>query len=421
MLTREQRAARIQTFTLCWVSYAGFYFCRKGFDIVKGILGEQFELTAVDLGNIGTAFLLSYMIGQFVSGAVGRRSGPRVLLLAGMAVSLGCNIAFGFSNGFWTFLGFMIFNGLAQATGWPACLGIMTHWFRRAERGTTLGFLTSSYLLGSAIAKSFAAFMLGWLGWHWSFWGASLVLGTVWLLVLLFLRQKPEDAGMAAIVVEEEDSTGNERDRFSFRALLANRVILTMGLGYFCFKFLRYAIGGWLAYFLFVVYGLEKSQAGYASTVFDWGCLAGALFAGVVSDRLFRGRRSAVMFLMSALLVAAFVSIFGFGNQSVTLLVVLYGVIGFALSGPDSLLIGAGASDVGTTRGAVAATGIINGIGSLGPVIQEQLVPRLFNSAGGGLAGITRVNLLMLAVAVMGTIVLLQLWRQGKKRPEQAV
>jgi sugar phosphate permease len=403
------------------VSYAGFYFCRKGFDIVKGTLGEQFELTAVDLGNIGTAFLLSYMIGQFVSGAVGRRLGPRVLLLAGMAVSLACNIAFGFSNGFWTFLGFMIFNGLAQATGWPACLGIMTHWFRRAERGTTLGFLTSSYLLGSAIAKSFAAFMLGWLGWHWSFWGASLVLGAVWLLVLLFMRQKPEDGGMAAIVAEEEGPTGNKQDRFSFRALLVNRVILTMGLGYFCFKFLRYAIGSWLAYFLFVVYGLEKSQAGYASTVFDWGCLAGALFAGVVSDKLFRGRRSAVMFLMSALLVAAFVSIFGFGNQSVTMLVVLYGIIGFALSGPDSLLIGAGASDVGTTRGAVAATGIINGIGSLGPVIQEQIVPRLFNSAGGGLAGITRVNLLMLAVAVMGTMVLFQLWRQGKKRPEQAV
>ncbi len=177
--------ARIQTFSLCWMSYAGFYFCRRGFDIVKGILGERFELSAVDLGNIGTAFLLSYMIGQFVSGALGRRLGPRVLLRAGMAISSGCNLAFGFSNGFWTFLGFMIFNGLAQASGWPACLGIMTHWFRRDERGTTIGFLTSSYLLGSALAKSFAAFMLGWLGWRWSFWGASLVLGGVWLLVLL--------------------------------------------------------------------------------------------------------------------------------------------------------------------------------------------------------------------------------------------
>jgi sugar phosphate permease len=101
--------------------------------------------------------------------------------------------------------------------------------------------------------------------------------------------------------------------------------------------------------------------------------------------------------------------------------VVLYGIVGFALSGPDSLLVGAGASDVGTTRGAVAATGIINGIGSLGPVVQEQVVPRLFNAAGGGLAGIIQVNLLMLVVAVMGTGILLHLWRQGSKRPERAV
>jgi len=422
-LSGEQKFARKQTFALCWMTYAGYYFCRNGFGIVKSTLGEDLGFTSVDLGNIGTAFLLSYMLGQFIAGALGRRLGSRVLLLLGMAVSVGSNVIFGFANSFATFLGFMVFNGLAQATGWPGCLGTMTHWFRRSERGTVIGFLSSSYLLGSALAKAFAAFMLGWLGWHWSFWGASLVLGGVWLLVLAFLRQKPEDRGLPTIVVEEETNpaTPNQRDRFSFLSQLTNPVVLTMGLGYLCFKFLRYAINSWLAYFLAVVYGLEKAQAGYASTVFDWGCMAGCLFAGVLSDRLFRGRRSGVMFLMSLLMVAAFLGIFQFGSHSIALLVVLYGVVGFALSGPDTLLVGAGASDVGTKRGAVATTGIINGIASLGPALQEQVVPRLYRSAGEGLDGIGSVNLLMLAVAVVGTLIVAYLWQQGKKRPERAV
>jgi len=140
-----------------------------------------------------------------------------------------------------------------------------------------------------------------------------------------------------------------------------------------------------------------------------------------VSDRLFRGRRSIVMFLMSILMVTAFAGIFQFGSYSVALLVVFYGIVGFALSGPDTLLVGAGASDVGTKRGAVATTGIINGIASLGPVLQEQLVPRLYASAGEGLDGIAAVNLLMLAVALAGTLVLFYLWQQGKKRPDRSV
>lgn len=249
------------------------------------------------------------------------------------------------------------------------------------------------------------------------------------MVVLLFLRQRPEDSGLPAVVSEEEIAGQKigpavhetDRDRFSFFSQLTNPVVITMGLAYFCFKFLRYAVNSWLAYFLAVVYGLQKAQAGYASTVFDWGCMAGCLFAGIASDRLFRGMRSAVMLLMSVLMAAAFLGIFQFGNRSVVLLLVLYGLVGFALSGPDTLLVGAGASDVGTKRGAVATAGIVNGIASLGPVVQEQVVPRLYRSGGEGLSGIGQVNLLMLGVAIAGTLILLFLWRQGKKRPERAV
>src|SRR5262245_53844330 len=145
----------------------------------------------------------------------------------------------------------------------------MAAWFRRAERGTVMGLWSTCYQLGSVGAKAFAAFLLGWLGWRWSFWGASLVLGLVWLLFLVLERDRPEDVGLPEIADDEpregvegvaEASAGAERE--SFVALLLNRTVLAMGVAYFCFKFLRYAIDSWLPYFLDTVYHVKPDAAG---------------------------------------------------------------------------------------------------------------------------------------------------------------
>src|SRR4029079_9121613 len=101
------------------------YFCRQTFSVVKSTLARQLELTTTELAHIWTAYLVAYMIGQFAAGALGRTTGPRRLLLVGMAGSLGCNVVFGFANGFWTFASFMVLNGFAQASGWPGNIGAM--------------------------------------------------------------------------------------------------------------------------------------------------------------------------------------------------------------------------------------------------------------------------------------------------------
>jgi sugar phosphate permease len=62
---------------------------------------------------------------------------------------------------------------------------------------------------------------------------------------------------------------------------------------------------------------------------------------------------------------------------------VILGVIGFSLYGPDALMAGAGAIDVGSPKRAVAAAGIINGMGSVGSVLQEVVVGRILNAEQG--------------------------------------
>ena len=50
--------------------------------------------------------------------------------------------------------------------------------------------------------------------------------------------------------------------------------------------------------------------------------------------------------------------------------------------GPDALLSGAGAMDAGSRRQAAIAAGVINGVGSVGPIVQEPLMGWLRTNHG---------------------------------------
>jgi sugar phosphate permease len=381
------RSWQVRIFAATWLAYAGYYFCRKAFYIVKADLADSLLLSPTDLAHLGTAYLVAYMVGQFSSAFFGRRLGPKLLLLVGMAISLSCNIAFGIANGFWTILLFLTLNGLAQGTGWPGCIGSLAFWFKRRQRGSVLGVWATCYQLGSVMAGSFAAFLLGLAGWRWSFFGASGVLLAVWFVVLLVHPNRPEDVGLDPIQDEEGEimeKALQKAESDSPRGLgWSARVVTTilmMGAIYFCIKFLRYALWSWSPYFLHKNFGMAGDDAGYLSTVFDMAGFLGVLFAGFVSDRFFRGRRSLLSFLMLAMMTVSFAVMYLFGAKSVTVFAASMGVAGFMLYGPDSLLSGAGAIDVGSRQGALAAAGIINGMGSIGPVFQEQIIAWMYQT-----------------------------------------
>ena len=79
------RMWRVKILTTTWLSYAGFYFCRKDFSIAKSSLMSSMEIGRSDVAHIFTAYLAAYMIGQYLTGILGRRYAMRILLLSGMA------------------------------------------------------------------------------------------------------------------------------------------------------------------------------------------------------------------------------------------------------------------------------------------------------------------------------------------------
>ena len=419
--SRTVRVWRVRILATTWLSYAGFYFCRKNFAIAKSSLLTSLEISKSDIAHIMTAYLAAYMLGQFLTAMLSRRIATRVLLLSGMAISLGCNVVFGFSYlagpaGYWPLLLFNIVNGFAQSTGWPGNVGVLGNWLNREERGRIMAMWSTCYQLGSILAKTFAAFMLAVASAAWSFWGASIIMLGVWILFWFFQRDRPEDVGLTGLVEEVEIEVSEEKaqqhlsgDEPWKRDVLLS--VVFMGCCYFVFKFLRYALDSWSPLALTELFDLTETRAGYISTAFDWIGFVGVLFAGWASDRFFKGRRYQVIVGMTVGMVFAFMFLAFVGVHSLWMFGVGLSLCGFMLMGPDSLLSGVGAIDVGGRRRAVLAAGLINGLGSIGPIFQEEIIGYLLDTQGYD--AVFNLLIVVALMGVFGTAYLARRSRQG--------
>jgi sugar phosphate permease len=410
---------RAQLFTATWVSYFGFYLVRKTYAVLKRPLKDQMGLDDVHVAYPWTVYLITYMLGQFFAAWLGRHVQSRRVLIYGMTIAAACNVALGWlvdsrlASAYLWMCVTMGIHGFAQATGWPHNVALFANWTRRSERGTLFGIWGTCYQLGALAGKGLAAFLLGWLGMAWSYFGSSLLLLALTGLFALWARERPESVGLSLEDHAEPDAVADSNGKAVPKPLPAGWVglIVAMGVIYFGMKFLRYALDSWSALILSEQFHMTATRAGYLSAAFDLIGFIGVIAGGIWSDRISGDLRTPVIFWMILGCLAATILMWLVGLSSVTLFVVLLGVIGFTAMGPDSLISGACAMDAGSRRQAALAAGIINGLGSAGPIVQEPVIGWLKQTAG-----VDAVFLLLVGVVFLTTAGSGLLWRFEHRR-----
>jgi OPA family sugar phosphate sensor protein UhpC-like MFS transporter len=253
--------------------------------------------------------------------------------------------------------------------------------------------------------------------WRTALFAGATVLAAVWLVVLTNQRNTPEDVGLPPVedpttTTAPSSSTTTEETGLGW----TRDVVINLGIVstyYFFVKLIRYALWSWAPFFLARNFGQRGDDAGYLSTLFDVFGVLGVIVTGWLSDRVFSSRRAGVSFAMTVLLLLSCVFLYVVGGVSVAAFAVGIAVAGFALYGPDALLTGAGAMDIGSRRGATLAAGIISGFGSLGPIVQELVIGKLYDDGGGNLGPVFMLLMVSagIAAAVLGVAVIRN--RQG--------
>ena len=365
----DRAPGRAVAYGLTWLSYATYYFGRKGLGVAKATM--EASLGKTSLYGVETAYLAAYAIGQYLSGWMGDKTGARRLLGYGMLASAAACFAFGSSTGGALFLVAMFANGLAQSTGWPGNVKAMAEWTPPARRGAVMGLWSTCYQVGGIVATSAAAAAVRAWGWPWAFKGPAVAIALVGLLVLLLLRRGP--LALATPTSAESAAQASADLAAARRRLLRSPVIWSYGVAYFCLKLIRYSLLLWLPYYLEKVLLYEKVRAANVSNSFEIGGIAGTIVIGLLSDRLRHVPRSVIAAISLLALAAAFQLYAVVGSTGQLANFLSMALVGFLLFGPDSLISGAAAQDAGGAGAAALAAGLINGIGSLGAILQEAV------------------------------------------------
>jgi len=392
-LTQAHRSWRVKVFVATWLSYVGFYFCRTPFSKAKHAIAQTAHWDAPTLGNIWVVYLITYALVQFLASRMGPKLGPRRNVLLGTTVSIAVTLAMGVTLSWQVMAGLLAVNGFAQATGWSGNVGTMSSWFHKHERGRIMGWWSTNFTVGALASGWVMALVLKIAPWPWCFYTGAAVLAAVGLQFHVFQRTRPEDVGLSPVedpvtvpvtppVVPIPELTAPEPSGLSRDAWI--NLLLVAGF-YFFAKFIRYGVWSWASFFLADFYHLDDSQAALYSTLFEVFGIPGVIVTGWLSDRYFGSRRGEVSLIMILGMVVATALLMAFAGTSVTVFVVLLAAVGFTLFGPDALLTGAGAMDIGSRRLATYAAATISGFGSLGAVVQEVLISRVYHPKQDGL------------------------------------
>ena len=335
-----------------------------------------------DYASIIFVYSLIYTIGQFVNGYLSDTFGPRKVVTFGLFLAAIGNLFLGmtFSAGVIVFL--IGVNGYGQSTGWSGLIKNMTPWFKRTERGIVMSWWSTCYVTGGFLATIFATYVsfdmefLSELGWKRGFIFPSLILFIIAILYLLFTRNNPEDVGLPEIVENKYEFEGGAKaEKLKILGLLLrNSSLWVYSSCYMILKMTRYAFLFWLPVYLEKALHYDVSDAGYMSSVYELIGFFGVILAGYSSDKIFKSNRfSTVSIMMIGLGLACLAHPYMVPYGKIATIISI-AIIGIATYGPDSLICTAGSMDVGGTKGAAMAAGIINGMGSVGQMFSGFIV-----------------------------------------------
>ena len=399
---------RLRVFLLTWVSYATYYFARKNFPVAKRTIQTELGISTAGLAAIDTGYLATYAVGQFAGGWLGDRIGSRRLVGYGMVASAFLIAAFGASSSASLFALFFGLNGFVQATGWPGNVKAMAAWYGPTERGAVMGFWSTCFQVGPLLATALAAYLLAHFGWRTAFFGPAVWVALVGIVVLLFLQEGPHEHEPLSM---RPPKASRESVRAAAREALANPVVWLLGASYFGMKLIRYCIDFWLPYYLEKSLGYPRDTAAYVSTAFQFGGIFGAILVGWISDKLFPGRRGAIAAVCTVALAFALALYGRVAPMGLWTNFAAMALVGFFLFGPDALISGVAAQDLGGPLAAATVAGFINGCGSVGAIAQGALVAGV--SSRFGWQAVFQALMLLAAVS---SLALGAVWRLQRQR-----
>lgn len=368
------------------------------------LIGEDLELTKSQIGMLPAALFLGQGLASIPVGFVVDQTGSKKLLLVISLVVGGSFILMTFSHQFGFVLLLVAIGGLGYGAMHPVTNRGIIHWFQRTQRGFAMGIKQTGITTGSALAGLVLLPLASVYGWR------HVVAIACMLLII---------GGVVAFTLYHDsvkETNNGEKDRASFlysmKHMLANKPLMIVSISAMGLSGSQLCLVTYIVIYCYEYLHISLFLSGVLLVISEICGSIGRIVWGLISDRLFKGKRVIVLMIISGIAGAASLTLaFLPSNTAFLVMIPITMVFGFAISGFNALWMNV-ASEVVDVRFSGLSSGFSITLGSMGVITLPPLFGFVVDSFGSFTAG----WLMIVGVMILVFLLLLMLILELKKK-----
>jgi sugar phosphate permease len=289
-----------------WLLYIINYFDRISVLVFLPYIQKDLNLTASEVGWLGSIFFFGYAIAQLSSGYLSDKIGPKKTM--GIAIWIFTAVTFvtGFVRSYAQFIVLRLGLALGEGHHYVPAVRTIANWFPRQEKGRANAYFTTTW----AVAPAVIPILVTWLsaaafGGAWRPVFFVLAVPGIFGIYLLnkLMADTPKQMLHKGMMSEDEyelitASVGEETDgkekSYSSKIFLTDVQYYLFSLSFFILLMIYWGMTTWISTFLVRQHGMDlKTMGFYAAMPYIVAGFAMWL-GGQLADKVFKGRMKIV-------------------------------------------------------------------------------------------------------------------------------
>lgn len=378
---------------LCSAVYFTSYLTRYNFSAVIEAVSAETGTLRESLGLVSTAAFFTYGIGQLISGFIGDRVHPRLLLTVGMTVTALCNILMPLMPSSNAMVALWGVNGFAQALFWPPLVRIMVDNLSEENYNRACIWVSTGAQAATILVYLLAALCSALWSWKTLFYicaGAAVLMTVIWLI----LAPKKQTAKSEKLP-EAEPASAPQKNRIGVFAVL---IMVPIALAIVLQGLLRDGVSQWLPSLIADSSGLSASSAILSGVVLPIFTIICYNLSSMLEDKIKNELITSFVFFACAA-VCSGILILLLGTSPI-ISVILLGIITGCMHGVNLMLISRVPKYFAKYGKISTVSGVVNAFTYVGSALSAYFVAVI-----SGAKGWTFTIAVWLVIAALGAAI----------------
>lgn len=304
---KEAKYKKSVLILLCALVYFVSYFARKNFAAVLAELVTTGTVEKSIGGLVGTAMFIFYGVGQLISGYLGDKTKPELLITVGIATTAVCNLLMPLLPSAYLMIPVWAINGLAQAMLWPPIVRILADNLKHEDFVRANLVVTVAAHIATILLYLYVPVCIQFMSWKAVFFTASALSTLVmamFIVLMIIVLPKNVNSNLHTVNKKEMTDTAKKSTR-PYTSLLISSGIIPLFFCIICMGFLRDGIESWLPTLYCEAFGKDAAEGTLMSVILPiFSILSTNVITALHKKPLFNNeaKGSLIVFALSALL-----------------------------------------------------------------------------------------------------------------------